>query len=51
MLDKEEDIKTLNSELQQWLNRCHDLKLKKGKNKAIKKSFSFANKRLLKQGE
>ena len=47
----DEEIKTLKSELLQWVNQWHDLKLKKDKYKAIKKSLAFANERLLKQGE
>ena len=51
MIGMEEYIKTLKSELLQWVNRWHDLKLKKDKYKAIKKSLASANERLLKQGE
>ena len=51
MLGMEEEIKTLKSELLQWVNRWHDFKLKEYKYKAIKKSMAFANEILLKKGE
>ena len=47
----EEEIKTLKSELLEWVNRWHDLRLKKDKYKAIKKYLTYANDRILKQGE
>ena len=50
-LGMKEAIKTLKGESLLWVNRWHELKLKKDKYNSIKIYLAIANESLLKQGE